>query len=184
MHTNDVKDYRRYLRTLLARYCASWALTYSVFLEFNLRWNLRMMAKNHGSLLSLGGHCLEYHGGVDSAGQGRAGTGAAQPSSGVAGRHRLSGSVGMGEKSGLARSLWEEEADGGHGVSTTTRRCVLMWAKGTAVSGRTRCCTSRCRPSDTYTARRGERMPEQGSTPEKETPGPAGSEVNIGGEFC
>ncbi|CAM9286448.1 unnamed protein product [Ectocarpus sp. 12 AP-2014] len=121
-HTNDVKDYRRYLHTLLARYCASWALTHSVFLEFNLPWHLRMMVKNRGSPVALGGHGIEYHGGLDSAGHGRAGTGAAQPSSGVAGRHRLNGSVGMGEKSGLARSLWEEEADGGHGVSTTTRR--------------------------------------------------------------
>ncbi|CAM9601818.1 unnamed protein product [Ectocarpus sp. 4 AP-2014] len=124
--TNHVKDYRRYLRTLLARYCASWALTYSMFLEFNFRWNLRMMVKNRGSPVALGWHCIEYRGGVDSEGHGRAGTGAAQSSSGVAGRQRLSGSVATGEKSGLARSLWEEEADGGHGASTTTRRCVLM----------------------------------------------------------
>ncbi|CAB1098663.1 unnamed protein product [Ectocarpus sp. CCAP 1310/34] len=96
-----------------------------------------MTVKNRGSPVALGGHCIEYRGGVVSAGHGRAGTGAAQSSSGVAGHHRLSGSVGMGEKSELARSLWEEEAHGGHGVSSIKKRCVLMWAKGTAVSGRT-----------------------------------------------
>ncbi|CAM9906386.1 unnamed protein product [Ectocarpus sp. 4 AP-2014] len=75
--------------------------------------------------------------GVDSAGHGWADTGAAQSSPGVASCHRHGGSVGTGEKSVLARSLWEEEADGEHGVSTTKRRCVMMWAKGAAVSGRT-----------------------------------------------
>ncbi|CAM9322256.1 unnamed protein product [Ectocarpus sp. 13 AM-2016] len=62
--TNDVKaqkGYRRYLRTLLTRYCASWALARSVLQKFNVRGNLRMIVKNRGSPVALRGHCIEYH---------------------------------------------------------------------------------------------------------------------------
>ncbi|CAM9565160.1 unnamed protein product, partial [Ectocarpus sp. 12 AP-2014] len=54
------------------------------------------------------------------------------------------------------------EADRRHGVSTTTRRCVLMWVKGTAVSrsplSQLTLFSKRC------TATRGDRMLEPGST--------------------
>ncbi|CAM9864086.1 unnamed protein product, partial [Ectocarpus fasciculatus] len=45
---------------LLASCCASPAPAHSVLLEFNLRWNLRMMVKDRGLPAALTGHCNEY----------------------------------------------------------------------------------------------------------------------------
>ncbi|CBJ33586.1 conserved unknown protein [Ectocarpus siliculosus] len=58
--TNDVEGYHRYLRTLLASYCASPALAQSVLLEFNFRWNLKMMVKNRGLPAELGEHYNQH----------------------------------------------------------------------------------------------------------------------------
>ncbi|CAN0051384.1 unnamed protein product [Ectocarpus sp. 12 AP-2014] len=58
--TNDVEGYHRYLRTLLASYCASPALAQSVLLEFNFRWNVKMMVKNRGLPAELGKHYNQH----------------------------------------------------------------------------------------------------------------------------
>ncbi|CAM9437289.1 unnamed protein product, partial [Hapterophycus canaliculatus] len=56
--TND--GHHRFLRTLPACYRASPKLAHSVLLEFNLRWNVKMMVKNRGFPESLGGHYNQY----------------------------------------------------------------------------------------------------------------------------
>ncbi|CAM9521372.1 unnamed protein product, partial [Ectocarpus sp. 4 AP-2014] len=42
--------------------CAFPAPAHSMLLEFNLRWNLRMMVKKRGLPAALGGHCNKYLG--------------------------------------------------------------------------------------------------------------------------
>ncbi|CAM9517338.1 unnamed protein product [Ectocarpus fasciculatus] len=51
---------QRHGRGQPATCASSAALAHSVLLEFNLRWNLRMMVKNRGLPAALGGHYNEY----------------------------------------------------------------------------------------------------------------------------
>ncbi|CAM9365309.1 unnamed protein product, partial [Hapterophycus canaliculatus] len=105
--TNDVEGYHRYLRTLLACYCASPALAHSVLLEFNFRWNVKMMVKNRGLPESLGGHYNQYL--VELI---QRATADWDPSCPVFPQWPAAiDSVDTGERSGLAKSWWGGEGE-------------------------------------------------------------------------
>ncbi|CAB1103500.1 unnamed protein product [Ectocarpus sp. CCAP 1310/34] len=106
--TNDVEGYHRYLRTLLASYCASPSLAQSVLLEFNYRWNLRMMIKNRGLPAALGGHYNQYL--VESIQRDTADWDSSHPV--FPEWPAAIDSVDTGERFGLERSLWGGERDG------------------------------------------------------------------------
>ncbi|CAM9317510.1 unnamed protein product, partial [Ectocarpus sp. 8 AP-2014] len=97
--------YHRYLRTLLASYCASPALAQSVLLEFNFRWNLKMMVKNRGLPAELGEHYNQHL--VEII---QRATADWDPSCPVFPQWPAAvDSVDTGERSGLGRSLWGGE---------------------------------------------------------------------------
>ncbi|CAM9377655.1 unnamed protein product [Ectocarpus sp. 6 AP-2014] len=132
--TNDVEGYHRYLRTLLASYCASPALAQSVLLEFNFRWNLKMMVKNRGLPAELGEHYNQHL--VEII---QRATADWDPSCPVFSQWPAAvDSVDTGERSGLGRSLW-----GGRtrrrGKGPATRRRAQKWTMSMMSTVERRC---------------------------------------------
>lgn len=148
------QGYHRYLRTLLACYCASLALAHSVLLEFNFRWNVNMMVKNRGLPASLGGHYNQYL--IELI---QRATADWDPSCPVFPQWPATiDSVDTGERSGLARSVWG--GDGKEGAwSSTDDEALRVDEAVVDVNGRTPLSYLPL-SSERYAKLMGESMPE------------------------
>ncbi|CAB1109200.1 unnamed protein product [Ectocarpus sp. CCAP 1310/34] len=58
--TNSTEGYHRYLKTLLAAFCASPEVCHTVLMEFNHRWNISRAVENRGMAAEIGGFSHQY----------------------------------------------------------------------------------------------------------------------------